>query len=466
MNTFPMLRRIKTIHFIGIGGVGMSGIAEVLQNQGFKITGSDQQENSACRRLVACGANIFYKHDAKNIVGADAIVVSSAITNDNPELAAAIALHIPVLPRAQMLAELMRFHYGIAIAGTHGKTTTTSLIASVFAESGFDPTYVIGGVLNSAGANAHLGKSQYFVVEADESDASFLYFNPMISVVTNIDADHMQTYEDDFNKLKQAFIDFLHRLPFYGLAVVCIDNPVVKEILPQISRPVLTYGFSNDADLQCVDFVQQGFVSKFKVRRRGMSDPLEITLNLPGEHNALNALATIAVATECKVSDALISNALVQFRGVGRRMQQYGEIKFPQGKVLVIDDYGHHPREITATIKAIRSALPNRRLVLAFQPHRYSRTKSLFEDFVTVLSEVDVLLLMEIYPACEKPISGVDSRTLARSIRQRGKVDPIFVENTDALIAALPSILKDNDVLLVQGAGNIGAVAPKLKQNN
>lgn len=464
MSNFLTMRRIKTIHFVGIGGAGMSGIAEVLLNQGYKVSGSDQNVNSVTRRLESLGVKVFSGHAAKNIEHADAVVISSAITEDNPEVKAAYLARIPVLPRAQMLAELMRFHQGIAIAGTHGKTTTTSLVASILAEGGLDPTFVIGGLLNSAGVNARLGASQYFVVEADESDASFLYFNPIISVVTNIDADHMQTYGNDFNKLQQAFIDFLHRLPFYGLAVVCIDNPVIKEILPHISRPVVTYGFDATADIQAFAFAQEGLTCSFKVRRKSNEQILDVKLNLAGQHNVLNALAAIAVATECDVNDAAILTALANFKGVGRRMQCYGELQLPQGCVCLLDDYGHHPREVAATLQAVRAAWPNRRLVLAFQPHRYSRTQALFEDFTSILSEVDLLLLMEIYAASETPIAGIDGRALARSIRLRGKVEPIFVANNEELIELLPSVLRDGDILVVQGAGNIGVVAPRLAQ--
>lgn len=461
----PIMRRIKNIHFIGIGGSGMSGIAEVLLNQGYNITGSDQSVNAVTERLSALKARIFCGHDAANVSGADAVVISSAITATNPELQAAIAARIPILPRAQMLAELMRFHYGIAIAGTHGKTTTTSLVASILAEAKLDPTFVIGGVLNSASSSARLGASEYFVVEADESDASFLYFNPMASVITNIDADHMQTYNNDFEKLKQSFLEFLHRLPFYGLAVVCIDDPVIKEILPHISRPMITYGFSEEADVRAVDFKQRGFICDFKVRLAHQDSLLQIHLNLPGHHNVLNSLAAITIALECcNVSGDTIRSALAQFSGVGRRMQRYGEIAMPQGKVLLIDDYGHHPREILATITALRAAWPKRRLVLAFQPHRYTRTRDLFEDFAAVLSEADLLLLMEIYAASETPIVGIDSRALIRNIRQRGKIEPIFVANNDELFNLLPTVLHANDILLIQGAGSIGVMAPRLKQ--
>ena len=464
MTNFSPMRQIKKIHFIGIGGSGMSGIAEVLLTQGYTVTGSDQNSNSATKRLISLGAKIFQGHNAANICDADAVVISSAIVLTNPEVEAAHAARLPILPRAQMLAELMRFNYGIAIAGTHGKTTTTSLVASILAEAKLDPTFVIGGILNSASASARLGTGKYFVVEADESDASFLHFNPMISVVTNIDADHMQTYDNDFTKLKHAFLEFLHRLPFYGLAIVCIDNPVVREILPQISRPVITYGFSEDADVCAYGFKQQGFGCDFKVRWAQKDFGLDVHLNLPGEHNVLNALAAITVAVSCDVDDSAITTALKQFTGVGRRMQRYGEISMPQGKVLLIDDYGHHPHEIRVTLQALRAAWPQRRLVLAFQPHRYTRTQALFEDFTSVLSEADVLLLMEVYAASEAPIVGVDGRILARNIRQRGKVEPIFVVDNDELCAVLPTILKQDDVLLIQGAGNIGAMAPRLQQ--
>jgi UDP-N-acetylmuramate--alanine ligase len=457
------MRQIKNIHFVGVGGSGMSGIAEVLLTQGYNVTGSDQNTNASTKRLSSLGATIFQGHNAANIEGADAIVISSAIDPANSEVQAAREARLPVLPRAQMLAELMRFHYGIAVAGTHGKTTTTSLLASILAEAGLDPTFVIGGILNSVSASARLGESKYFVVEADESDASFLCFNPMISIVTNIDVDHMQTYDNDFKKLKQAFLDFLHRLPFYGLAVICIDSPVVKELLPQISRPVLTYGFSKDADVRAYDFKQHGFGCDFKVKWAQLDTVLKIHLNLPGKHNVLNALAAIAVATEfCNVDVAAISSALESFTGVGRRVQRYGELSMPQGRVCLIDDYGHHPREIQVTLQALREAYPEKRLVLAFQPHRYSRTQTLFEDFTSVLSEADVLLLMEIYAASEEPIVGIDSRTLARNIRQRGKVEPIFVADNDELSVVLPTVLQEGDLLVVQGAGNIGSMAARL----
>jgi UDP-N-acetylmuramate--alanine ligase len=458
------MRHIKNIHFIGIGGSGMSGIAEVLLTQGYNVSGSDLNSNFSTKRLASLGATIFQGHAEANVLGADVVVVSSAIDLHNPEVVMAREARIPILPRARMLAELMRFHHGIAIAGTHGKTTTTSLIVSILAEAGFDPTFVIGGILNSTKASARLGDGKYFVVEADESDSSFLYLNPVISVVTNIDADHMQTYDNDFNKLKQAFLDFLHRLPFYGLAIVCIDNPVIREILPQISRPMITYGFSADADISVYDFVQNGFYCKFKANLLPYARTFDVCLNLPGEHNVLNALAAIAVAKSCDVDDAVIISALKNFTGVGRRMQRYGEISMPRGKVTLIDDYGHHPYEIFVTMKALRAAWPGRRLVVAFQPHRYSRTQALFAEFVKVLLEVDVLILLDIYAASEQPIIGINSRALADAIAQHGKIIPNCVANNDELFALLPEILKQDDILLIQGAGSIGTMASRLQQ--
>jgi UDP-N-acetylmuramate--alanine ligase len=457
-----VMQRIKRIHLIGIGGSGMSGIAEVLLTQGYTITGSDLHQSTVTDRLQSLGAKLFWKHNSANITNADMIIVSSAICQDNPELVAAHKARIPVLQRAQMLAELMRFHYGIAVSGTHGKTTTTSLIASILSESGLDPTFVIGGVLNGSGANACLGESNYFVAEADESDASFLNLQPRIAVVTNIDADHMQTYNHDFNQLRKAFIAFLHNLPFYGLAVVCIENPVIKAMLPEIGRYTVTYGFDANADIWAEDCKQQGMACQFKVHRKNGST-LNINLNLPGKHNILNALAAIGVATECKVPDDCICNALSGFKGVGRRLQYHGELTIPAGTSILIDDYGHHPQEIRASLQAMRSAWPDRRLVLAFQPHRYSRTQALFDDFADVLSEADALLLLEIYSAGEKPIIGVNSRALTRNIRQRGKLEPIFIEHPDNLPRVLSTILKNGDVLLMQGAGSIGAAALRIK---
>ena len=459
----PGMGRIHCIHFIGIGGVGMGGIAEVMLNLGYQVSGSDLQDNAVTRRLGELGATVNLGHMAENIKDCDVVVISSAVKADNPEVVAAHAQRIPVVPRAEMLAELMRFRYGIAVAGTHGKTTTTSLIASVLAEGGVDPTFVIGGRLNSAGTHARLGEGRYLVAEADESDASFMHLQPMMAVVTNIDADHMETYEGDFQKLRQTFIEFLHHLPFYGLAVLCIDDPEVRNILPDITRPVTTYGLSDEADIYAEGLRQEGHRTFFKVLRRQYPKALDITLNMPGYHNVLNALAAIAVAHEIGIDDAAIKRALENFEGIGRRFQINGEYRTAAGRILHVDDYGHHPSEVAATIKAIRLGWPERRLVVAFQPHRYSRTRDLFEDFARVLSEVDVLVLLEVYPAGETPIAGADGRTLARAIRTRGQVDPVFVEQIEELPATLKGLLQDNDVLLTLGAGNIGAAAAKLQ---
>lgn len=460
MIEIPEMRRIRRIHFVGIGGAGMCGIAEVLLNQGYEIAGSDMKESKNTQRLKELGVDIFIGHDAVHIETADVLVVSTAIDTSNPEVSAALSRRLPIVRRAQMLAELMRYRHGIAVAGTHGKTTTTSLIASILGEAGFDPTYVIGGLLNSAGTNAKLGSSRYFVAEADESDASFLHLWPMVSIVTNIDADHMETYGGDFEILKRTFIDFLHNLPFYGLAVVCGDDPIVTELLPQIARPTVTYGFNEGNDVRAVDIEQDGLQTRFTALREGR-DPLNVTLNLPGLHNVLNSLAAIAVATDEGVDDAAIVKALDDFEGVGRRFQRLGDMH----GVQLVDDYGHHPREVAATIAAARQAYPNRRLVMLFQPHRYTRTRDCFEDFVHVLSSVDVLLLLDVYSAGEKPISGADSRSLARSVRNRGLVDPVFVEASDELASILPSILKAGDVLLTQGAGTVGSIAVELAQH-
>ncbi|WJW75007.1 UDP-N-acetylmuramate--L-alanine ligase [Thiohalobacter sp. IOR34] len=453
--------RVRRVHFVGIGGVGMGGIAEVLLNLGYEVQGSDLRDNAVTRRLAGLGARIFTGHSAGQVSGCDVVVVSSAVASDNPEVVAAHAARIPVVPRAEMLAELMRFRYGIAVAGTHGKTTTTSLIASLLAEGGLDPTFVIGGRLNSAASHARLGAGTYLVAEADESDASFLYLQPMLAVVTNIDADHLETYQGDFGRLRQTFVEFLHHLPFYGLAVVCLDDPGVREILTEISRPVRSYAIDEpSADLRVSGLRQRGLQMHFQVHRAG-HDPLQVTLNLPGRHNVQNALAAIAVATELGVDDAAIQRALAGFAGIGRRFQMYGEVESPAGPVLLIDDYGHHPSEIAATLEAIRSGWPERRLVLAFQPHRYSRTRDLFEDFARVLSGVDVLLLTEVYPAGEAPIAGADGRALCRAIRARGQVDPIFVEGVAELPEALAGVLAPGDLLLTLGAGDIGT-APNL----
>jgi UDP-N-acetylmuramate--alanine ligase len=457
------MRRIRCIHMVGVGGSGMGGIAEVLINLGYRLTGSDLRENVVTRRLSDVGAQIFIGHSPENIAGCDAVVISSAIGDDNPEVQAAHAQHIPVVPRAEMLAELMRFRYGIAVAGTHGKTTTTSLVASLMAEGGLDPTFVIGGKLNSAGTNARLGESRYLVAEADESDASFLFLLPMIAIVTNIDADHMATYEGDFTRLQQTFAEFLHHLPFYGLAVLCHEDPVIRAMVPEVTRPILTYGFDAEADVRAVDIRQEGLRNHFTVLRPDLA-PLPVSLNLPGRHNVLNALAAITVATELGVDDAAIQRALDTFQGIGRRFQIYGDIVTRQGRITLVDDYGHHPREVAATLQAARAAWPERRLVLAFQPHRFTRTRDLFEDFSEVLSSVDALLLLEVYPAGEKPITGADGRTLCRAIRARGQVDPVFVPTAADLDNTLLGVLRDGDVVVTMGAGDIGHAAPRLAE--
>ena len=462
----PEMRRIRNIHFIGIGGAGMSGIAEVLLNQGYCISGSDLKVSDTTRRLEKLGARIFIGHSKDNVTGIDVVVNSTAVDNKNPEIAAAKEQRIPVVRRAEMLGELMRYRHGIAVAGTHGKTTTTSLIASILASGEKDPTFVIGGLLNSAGCNARLGESRFLVAEADESDASFLHLQPMVSVVTNIDADHMETYEGDFDKLKQTFIEFLHNLPFYGLAVVCGDDPVIQEILPEVSRTVFTYGFNEDNDFYAYDVAQQGKTLRFKVRRPNQKAPLSIFLNLPGLHNVLNATAAIAVATEEGVADEAIQAGLSEFLGVGRRFQVYGEYPLGEGlPVMLVDDYGHHPTEVAATIAAVRNGWPERRLVMVYQPHRYTRTRDLFEDFVDVLSTVDQLVLLDVYSAGEKPIQGADGRTLSRSIRNRGAVDPIFVSGVEDVPGVLPNVLQPGDIVITQGAGNVGGLARDLAAN-
>ncbi|MBL1278046.1 MAG: UDP-N-acetylmuramate--L-alanine ligase [Ectothiorhodospiraceae bacterium] len=463
--THPAWGRMRRVHFVGIGGAGMGGIAEVLSNLGYEVSGSDLRENAVTQRLINMGAKVFVGHDQAHVANCDVVVTSTAVQADNPEVVAARAARIPVVPRAEMLAELMRFRFGIAVAGTHGKTTTTSLTASLLAEGGLDPTFVIGGLLNSAGSHARLGEGRYLVAEADESDASFLYLSPMMAVVTNIDADHMETYGGDFDNLRQAFLEFLHHLPFYGLAVMCIDDPVVRELLPEISKPVLSYGFdSEDADVRGFALTQKGPHTHFRVKRKNHDGELAITLNMPGQHNALNALAAIAVASELKVSDDAIQKALSGFEGIGRRFQVYGEIKIATGSVLLVDDYGHHPREVAATLDAARKAWPERRLVLAFQPHRFSRTRDLFEDFVKVLGDVNTLLLLEVFAAGEQSQGGDDGRALCRAIRARGQQDPIFVETIDDLAPTLQGVLRDGDVLLTLGAGSIGAAAALLPE--
>lgn len=458
------MRRVHRIHFVGIGGSGMCGIAEVLLNLGYKISGSDIKSSPVTEHLAQLGATIYIGHCAENQASASVLVVSSAINTSNPEVAAALERRIPVVPRAEMLGELMRYRYGVAIAGTHGKTTTTSLIASVYAAAKRDPTFVIGGRLNAAGTNAKLGAGQYLIAEADESDASFLHLQPMVAVVTNIDADHMATYDGDFNKLKKTFVIFLHNLPFYGLAVLCIDDPIVREILPQISRPIVTYGFSEEADIRAVDIYQDKMRTYFTVLRKGY-EPLKASVNLPGKHNVLNSLATIAIASDDGINDKTILDGIANFQGVGRRFQVYGELPVENGTVMVVDDYGHHPREVQAVIQAVRDGWPDRRLVMLYQPHRYTRTRDLYEDFVQVLSGVNLLLLMEVYPAGEEPIAGADSRQLCGSIRQRGVLDPIYVERDADIVSVLKPLLKAGDILLCQGAGDIGNISAQIMKN-
>jgi UDP-N-acetylmuramate--alanine ligase len=461
--------KIRRLHFVGIGGAGMSGIAEVLLNLGYQVTGSDLAANAATKRLASLGSAISLGHKSENIQGADAVVVSTAVRPDNPEVVAARAKRIPVVQRALMLAELMRLKQGVAIAGTHGKTTTTSLVASVLAEGGLDPTFVIGGRLIAAGSNARLGAGEFIVVEADESDASFLHLQPVIAVVTNIDADHMDTYRHDFPRLQQAFIRFLHNMPFYGSAVLCVEDAHVREIIPFVSRPIVTYGLREDAMIRATD-LQLGAQSRFRVKRSvpgGDHPPLEISLNLPGRHNVLNALAAIGVATELKLPAEAIQRALAGFRGVGRRFQQYGDIRIGKtaGSFALVDDYGHHPAEIAATLEAARVAFPGRRLVLAFQPHRYTRTRDLFEDFVKVLARADVLLLAEVYPAGEAPIAAADGRALVNAVRgvaREGRLEPVFVEDVAGMADAIRRTARADDLVVTMGAGSIGNVAAQL----
>ena len=457
-----MRHKVKHVHFVGIGGAGMSGIAEVLANQHYRVSGSDLAENAATRRLRVLGIDVAIGHRAANAEGADAVVVSTAVAPDNPEVIAARERGVPIVPRALMLAELMRLKQGIAVAGTHGKTTTTSLIASVLAEGGLDPTFVIGGRLLSADANARLGTGDFLVAEADESDASFLYLSPVIAVVTNIDADHLETYGQDFGKLKRAFVDFVQRLPFYGVAVLCLDDPNVRAIVPEIAKPIVSYGLSEDVALRAVDLTNAGGRMRFVAQGRS-GDPLAVELALPGVHNVRNALAAIAVGREVGVDDAAIARALAEFKGVGRRFQRHGDIAIPgDGSYTLIDDYGHHPAEMAATITAARESFPGRRIVLAFQPHRYTRTRDLFEDFVRVLSTVDALVLADVYPAGESPIVAADGRALARAIRVTGRVEPLFVESVAEVAQALRGMVRDGDVVVTMGAGSIGTVATQL----
>jgi len=456
--------RVNRIHFVGIGGAGMSGIAEVLHNLGYQISGSDQQQSRVTKHLSSLGINIEIDHDPAQVNGCDVVVISSAIAADNPELLEARAKRIPVIPRAEMLAELMRFQQGIAVAGTHGKTTTTSLVASILAEGGLDPTYVIGGLLNSSGSHARLGAGKYMVAEADESDASFLHLQPTIAILTNVDADHLETYGGDMGCLQDNFIEFLHHLPFHGLAVICLDDEGVRKIMGNILKPFKTYGFDTDADYFAHDVHHEGQQSCFKVSRADKKDWLQVKLNLPGKHNILNALAAIAVAHEVGVTDESIITALAEFQGIGRRCQVLGEINIQDKKVLLIDDYAHHPREINATLGGIRQGWPDKRIVVIFQPHRFTRTRDLFEDFCLVLSETDKLLLLDIYSAGESPVAGADGRSLCRAIRQRGQVDPIFVEQHEEIPQLLENLVEENDLLLVLGAGNVGAVSASLLQ--
>lgn len=456
------MRRIKTIHFVGIGGAGMCGIAEVLLNQKYTIQGSDIRESANTLRLRELGAKIMIGHDSVNVEGANVVVCSTAIDEKNPEIIRAREKRVPIVPRAEMLAELMRYRHGIAVAGTHGKTTTTSMIAAVLAAGGLDPTFVVGGLVNNFGSNARLGESSYLVAEADESDASFLHLQPMTSVITNIEEDHMATYEGDFSKLKKTFIEFVHNLPFYGVVVVCIDDPVVRKIIPDLTRAVITYGFSDDADVRISDWSSEHTQSRFTVNSIG-HEPIQLCLNMPGRHNALNATAAVAVGLDEEIPADAIKEGLAGFTGVGRRFQVYGQYPLKNsGKVTMVDDYGHHPTELQATITAARQAWPENRLVMIFQPHRFSRTRDMYDQFVDVLCQVDMLILLDVYPAGEEPIVGIDSNTLAHSIRQRGIVDPVHLKSIDKVPEVLANMLEDRDVLITQGAGNVGALAEKL----
>ena len=456
--------RVRKIHFVGIGGAGMSGIAEVLHNLDYTISGSDINSTTTTEHLMELGIPVTLGHAGENIKDSDVVVYSSAVLQDNPELVAAREKRIPIIPRAEMLAELMRFKQGIAIAGTHGKTTTTSLIASLLADAGYDPTYVIGGLLNSTGSHARLGKGKFLVAEADESDASFLHLLPVISVITNIDADHLENYNGDFSSLKSSFTEFLQHIPFYGLAVICMDDPGCRSIMDQITKPFITYGIEQNADIQANVIRYEANRSWFHVSRKNHINWLDIELNIPGKHNILNALAAITVAHELGIDDSTIINGLKNFEGIARRFHVLGDLVIDSKKVLLVDDYAHHPTEISATLKALREGWPGRRVVAIFQPHRYTRTRYLFEDFTRVLSEFDILLLLDIYTAGEKSIPGADSRALCRAIRMRGEVDPIFVENKDEINQAVTHIIEDDDVLLVLGAGDVGKVARNLAQ--
>jgi len=456
------MRRINRVHFVGIGGSGMSGIAEVMLSLGYQVQGSDIKNNASVQRLKNLGATVVIGHDEKNICDADAVVVSSAVDESNPEVTAAREQLLPIVQRAEMLAELMRFRYSIAVAGTHGKTTTTSLVASVLAEGGLDPTFVIGGRLKSADSNARLGQGEYLVAEADESDASFVHLKPMLAIVTNIDADHMSTYDGDLEKLRSGFVEFLHNLPFYGLAILCADDPGVNEVLGLIGRSTVTYGIDSEADIRAQDIEFSEGETRFRVVRPDKDESLNISLRLPGLHNVRNALAAIAVAQELQISDQAVVEALESFEGIDRRFQIQGEVETTNGRVMLVDDYGHHPTEIAATIEAARAGWPGKRIVLAFQPHRYSRTRDLMDDFATVLSEADVLIVLEVYAAGEDAITGADGRAIARAVRSRGGVEPIFVEALDDLAEILKGVLADGDLVLTMGAGDIGALAARL----
>ena len=458
----PEMRRIRRIHFVGIGGSGMCGIAEVLLNQGYEISGSDISANPSVKRLTKAGAIVFIGHDESNIDGANVVVKSSAVTIENPEIASAHARGIPVVRRAEMLAELMRYRHGIAIAGTHGKTTTTSLITAILAEAGRDPTFVVGGRVNSVGTNAKLGGSRYLVAEADESDASFLHLQPMVSVVTNIEADHMETYGFDFEVMKKTYIEFLHNLPFYGLAVMCIDDDVIRGLLVDVARPLLTYGFSEDAGYRLRDLRAEKRQCHFMIDRPDGQSSLQISLNIPGRHNALNAAAAIAVASDEGISDQAIIDGLSKFGGVGRRFEVIGEYPVTGGDAMLVDDYGHHPTEVKATIQAIRDGWPEKRLVMVFQPHRYTRTRDLYEDFVQVLAEVDVLLILDVYSAGEEPIPGAGSKNLCGSIRQRGGIDPIYVESIEEVPYLLGELVRGDDFVMTQGAGSVSKLVAML----
>ncbi|MEM1114549.1 MAG: UDP-N-acetylmuramate--L-alanine ligase [Pseudomonadota bacterium] len=460
----PEMRRIRRIHMIGIGGTGMSGIAEVLGNLGYEVSGSDLRASVVTRRLEKRGIHVFIGHESANVDGADVVVSSSAVAPENPEVAAAREARIPVVPRAEMLAELMRYRHGIAVAGTHGKTTTTSLIAALFGEAGLDPTFVIGGLVNSVGSNAQLGASRFLVAEADESDASFLHLQPMVAVITNIEADHMDTYGGDFSALRHTFLEFLHNLPFYGVAVLCVDDPVVAELLPEVSRQVLSYGFAAEADYRIDDLERDGLQTRFSLHRPAGYKTLRLTLNMPGLHNVLNAAAAAAVATDEGLDDGAIERGLASFAGVGRRFSEAGRLPAGDGEAVLVDDYGHHPTEVRATLDSARQAWPGRRIVMVYQPHRFTRTRDLYEDFVSVLGDCDALLLLDVYAAGEEPITGADSRSLARSIRQRGRLDPIFVETIQDVPAVLAGVLCAGDVVVTQGAGDVGKLPSLLLQ--